>query len=208
MNKHHTKAIMKIFLLIVIALSSGCGQSTITASPIDATSTNTPFPSPTLTTMPVIVGAAATKIPCILSPQTVTTDFERSAEEWFQVSKSEVPNRDEYSAMDDKDEWSKFCSFYKNAASFDEVLTHNPINIATLMTMGTYDKEQIFPDKVILLANPDNHKIVTVVLTKFNMVVTASESRVDLVNEFGIWQIMWIGSRVKCNSLNDNWTTK
>jgi hypothetical protein len=75
------------------------------------------------------------------------------------------------------------------------------------MTMGAFDKEQIFPDKVILLANPDDHRALSVVLTKYNMVVSVSEARVDLVNEYGVWQIMWIGTRVKCNDLNDNWTT-
>src|SRR5258706_4069680 len=33
MNKHHTQSILKLFFLIVIALSSGCGQPTIIDSP-------------------------------------------------------------------------------------------------------------------------------------------------------------------------------
>lgn len=40
MNKHHSRIVLKFFLLIVIALSSGCGQSTIFDIP---TSTPEPF---------------------------------------------------------------------------------------------------------------------------------------------------------------------
>lgn len=61
MNKHNTQSILKLFLLIVIALSSGCGQSTVADSP---TSTSVPTQALTNTETPV-----QTDTPVVVYPE-------------------------------------------------------------------------------------------------------------------------------------------
>jgi len=187
MNKNNTQSTLKLFLLIITALSSGCGQSTIADSPTTTHENITITPTP---------------ISCDSFPKISITDDEKIAEEWFKISKPDIPNRNLYSTVND---WKTFCQLYQNAASNGEEWIKSHVDTAVL-TMGISNQDEFFPDKVVVIVNPDNHSIATVVVTKLNMIVKVAEGRVDLVREDGIWQIMWLGTRVKCNSAPDNWS--
>jgi len=214
MNKHFTQNILNLLLLIVIAFSSGCTQSTTTDSPT-STAVNTNTPQSSQTPAPIIATATITPIPCVSSSQTPTSDIEKEADEWFLSSISQIPSRDQYSAWKEwGNSWETTCGHYQTAILNDEPWVHNPIDIA----LRTFTFSEYFmPDSVIAVAMPERsittfqsqtfetymvHNVVTVVYSILHPTQDL-EVRVDLVHEDEIWRIRWIGSRWKCYESND-----
>lgn len=218
MNKHVKQNILRFLILIVIAFSSGCTQSTIIDSPTP-TAVNTNTPQSSQTPAPVIA-TTITPIPCVSSLQTPTSDIEKKADEWFLSSISQIPSRDQYSAWKEwENSWETICGHYQTAILNDEPWVHNPIDIA----LRTFTFSEYFmPDSVIAIAMPESniatfqnqtfetymeHNVVTVVYSILHP-SQDFEIRVDLVREDEVWKIRWIGSRMKCyENNNPNWST-
>ena len=219
MNKHNTQSILKYFLLVVIALSSGCTQSTVIDSPTPAIASENPSLS-AQTLIPVFATSTITPIPCFSLSQTSTSDVEKKADEWFLSSILQIPSRDQYSAWKEwENSWETICGHYQTAILNNEPWIHNPIDVA--LRAFTFS-EYFMPDNVIAIAMTERsittfqnqtsetymeHNVVTVVYSILHP-NNGFEIRVDLVHEDEIWKIRWIGSRYKCGkSNNDNWST-
>ena len=177
---------------------------------------NITTPEPTQNLVPVIATATSTQIPCISSSQAQKTEFQELTQVWFQSPISQVPGHDQYHAWDN---WTSICSTYQAAVSDDAHWVHNPISIA-IMTISLTNSDNFLPDRVVAIARPEHnqvivqnethetiadHNVVIVVFSVSHLLIPEAEIRVDLVRENGIWQIMWIGSRVKCNSTDVDW---
>jgi len=221
MNKHFTRNALRFLLLVVIALISGCGQSTGIDS-LTPISTNTNMPYLPQTSIPTIITTSAvTQISCVASSQTPTSDIEKDADEWFLSSISQIPSRNQYNAWKEwENSWETICSHYQTAIVNNETWIHNPID--TALKTFTFS-EYFIPDNVIAIAMPERnittfqnqtietymeHNVVVVVYSILHPNQDL-EIRVDLVHEDEIWKIRWIGSRWKCyKNDNANWSTE
>jgi hypothetical protein len=208
MKKHNAQNALRFLFLICIAFSSGCAQSTVTNTPMSTlqptqtlTVINTPISTPTL---PI---PTATLIPCNPSSQSLETDIEKAAQEWFISVDSPMLGRNEYKAYS---EWSKFCEIYNQNVLNNKPSIKDPIALAMLIA-GYPNIDGVAPSSVTVFYGYSNPDIVSVTIISKNLMddgIRDSDNRIDLVNVNGIWQIQWIGFRLHCRrNHNENWVT-
>jgi hypothetical protein len=199
MNKHNTQSILKYLLLIVIALSSGCGQSTIIDSSISLTA-------------PVIPTVTVTSLPCYAWTQTSTTELEKIAEKWFLSSIPQIPERNQYRFVDTGEAWAVFCGNYQHLIITNNPIARNPIDISLRLITQSAGDNHFQIDNIIVAAVysadllTNNSPSFSSSLSRNIMTVTVThpyidillEERIDYVFENDIWKIKWWGSRWKC----------
>jgi hypothetical protein len=205
MNKHNTQSILKFSLLIAIAITSGCGQSTVTDSP-------------TSTSIPVIPTVTATPLPCYSWMQAPTTELEKIAERWFLSNVSQIPERSLYELVDAAESWGTICYHYQHLILTHDPIIQNPIKISLEILTQPPGKDYFGIDKIVLAAansdelltnnnlavpGPRDRNIMTVIVN-YPYLKVQFESRIDYIYENDIWRFRWWGHRWKC--INDKET--
>lgn len=221
MNKHFTRNTLGFLLLVVIAISSGCRQSTVVDSQTPMVNTATLRPSPTST--PEIPTVATTPLPCFSLPSAPTKGIETIAENWFLSEIPQITSRDQYRFVDYLESWNGVCKIYQHAIRLGEDWTKSPTEIALRITTSNTYLEAFTPNRIILVAENDQHLIakntnsvppvanrnIVIVVINYSHYNFHSEDRFDFVRENEIWQIRWWGNRWKCIDSIDSskWNT-
>jgi len=205
MNKHFTQKTLRHLPLIIIALTSGCGQSSIIDSP-KPVSTNSPEPSSTPTV--VVASETATLRPCLFPPQASPSEFVKMADDWFQSSQPPILERSNYNPKPSEWTWDRFCKRYHAAILNQEYWINSPVETA-IRVAGYPSDDYWYPDTVTAYYQKHSPFIVTVVIFTTRLLndsVSSEEVRVDLVNVDGIWKIEWFGFRWLCSrDQTDEW---
>jgi hypothetical protein len=200
MNNYFKPNILIFLLLIVIALISGCGQSTFADS----------SKSPTLVSEEILL--TPTFPPCLPLPQASSSEFVNIANDWFQSSQPSITSRNKYNYDSNHTEriWNRFCENFQTAILNKEPWLDNPIDIA-LRLAGYPNGDYWYPDTITAHYRKHSPYIVTVVIVVTGLLddsVGASDIRVDLVFTEEKWHVQWFGFRQQCIRDNiDGWVT-
>jgi hypothetical protein len=155
-------------------------------------------------------------------PKSPTSEVEVIADEWFQSTIPQIPDRTQYLFNNSLEGWSVICRLYQHAILNDKEIAYRPIDVSLRIITESTNRDYFAIDKVIavavnsenLTANkitlipPEGNRDIVTVVVSYSRYHVQFETRTDFVYENDLWQIRWIGNRWRCitDAGNESWS--